>query len=58
MHVEREHPPEAAGDPEVVAAISSEVRCLLGDALTDLRARRKRIFWGSIFDSDAEAVSR
>lgn len=50
IHVERAHPPEAAGDPAVVGEISAEVRRRLTEALTDMRERRQSIFSGSIFN--------
>jgi 1-acyl-sn-glycerol-3-phosphate acyltransferase/nucleoside-diphosphate-sugar epimerase len=50
------HPPEAADDPEVVRAISREVRARMEGAIQDMLARRKSIFWGSIFTGDAAAA--
>jgi 1-acyl-sn-glycerol-3-phosphate acyltransferase/nucleoside-diphosphate-sugar epimerase len=50
LHVEREHPPEAADDPEVVRAVSAEVRRRMDEALTELRGRRRHVFFGSIFE--------
>jgi hypothetical protein len=44
------HPPEAAEDPEVVRAISREVRARMEAAFRDMLARRKSIFRGAIFD--------
>src|ERR1700674_1587502 len=43
------YPPEAAEDPEVVRAISREVRSRMEAAIQDMLARRKSIFRGSIF---------
>lgn len=43
-------PPEAAEDPAVVKAISSEVRARMQRALDDMRGLRKSIFFGSIFE--------
>jgi 1-acyl-sn-glycerol-3-phosphate acyltransferase len=41
--------PEAADDPAVVRAISQDVRRRMEAAFADLLARRKSIFWGSLF---------
>jgi len=46
------HPPAAADDPEIVSALSREVRARMQAALDDLVARRRWIFWGSIFDKE------
>jgi 1-acyl-sn-glycerol-3-phosphate acyltransferase/nucleoside-diphosphate-sugar epimerase len=48
------HPPEAAEDPEVVRAISREVRSRMEAAIQDMLARRKSIFRGSILRVKAE----
>jgi 1-acyl-sn-glycerol-3-phosphate acyltransferase len=50
------HPPEAAEDPEVVRTVSREVRARMEAALQDMRARRKSIFFGSIFTGVAAAT--
>ena len=50
LHVEREHPPEAAEDPAVVRGLSLEVRRRMERALGEMRARRRSIFYGSIFE--------
>ncbi len=44
------YPPEAADDPRLVRAISAEVRARLQTALDALRAKRRHIFWGSVFE--------
>lgn len=49
LHIEREYPPEAAQDPAIVRAISQEVRTRMQRAIDDMLARRKSIFYGSIF---------
>lgn len=46
IHVERDYPPEAADDKAVVAEIHARVKALLGEALDELRARRRSIFFG------------
>lgn len=56
MHVEREYPPEAAKDPEVVSAISAEVQDRMLHALTEMRRRRPGVFWGRIFDKDIDSL--
>jgi 1-acyl-sn-glycerol-3-phosphate acyltransferase len=53
LHVETEHGPEAADDPAVVRAISREVRRRMEKALADLLARRRSIFFGTVFDEPA-----
>lgn len=55
LHVERQHPPEAADDPEVVQAVSAEVRRRMQEAMEDLLARRPAIFWGSAFTAEERA---
>jgi 1-acyl-sn-glycerol-3-phosphate acyltransferase/nucleoside-diphosphate-sugar epimerase len=42
--------PEAADDPETVRAISREVRSRVRAALDEMLARRRSIFWGSVFE--------
>jgi len=51
-HVEREHSPEAADDPEVVAAISRRVRRRMQEAIEAMRRRRPSIFHGSVFEGE------
>jgi 1-acyl-sn-glycerol-3-phosphate acyltransferase/nucleoside-diphosphate-sugar epimerase len=46
-----QYPPEAADDPAVVKAISSEVRTRMQCAVDDMRSRRKSIFFGSVFEA-------
>lgn len=46
IHVEREHPPEAAEDRRLVRAISAEVRRRMDAALKDILARRRTRFAG------------
>jgi 1-acyl-sn-glycerol-3-phosphate acyltransferase/nucleoside-diphosphate-sugar epimerase len=53
FHVERHYPPEAANDTAVVRAISQEVRTRMQDAIDDMLKRRKSIFFGSVFESEA-----
>lgn len=52
IEVGRSHPPEAADDPSIVREISREVRRRMEEALGDMRARRKSIFFGSIFGGE------
>ena len=49
LHVEKEHGPEAADDPEVVRAVSAEVQRTMKEALDEILARRRSIFWGEVF---------
>jgi 1-acyl-sn-glycerol-3-phosphate acyltransferase/nucleoside-diphosphate-sugar epimerase len=60
VHVERDHPPTAAGDPRVVRAIAVDLKDRMERALADLRSRRRSIFFGSLFkrpEADAQSVS-
>jgi 1-acyl-sn-glycerol-3-phosphate acyltransferase/nucleoside-diphosphate-sugar epimerase len=52
LHIEDRYPPEAADDPEVVSAISQEVRSRMEKAIDDMLRRRKSIFFGSIFEDE------
>jgi 1-acyl-sn-glycerol-3-phosphate acyltransferase/nucleoside-diphosphate-sugar epimerase len=54
--VHQTHPPEAADDPAVVKAISREVRARMAAAIAAMLARRKSVFFGSIFAEKATAV--
>jgi 1-acyl-sn-glycerol-3-phosphate acyltransferase/nucleoside-diphosphate-sugar epimerase len=56
LPVGRLHPPEAAEDPEVVRAISREVRARMETAIQGMLARRKSIFRGAIFERGATGV--
>lgn len=49
IHIEQRYPPEAAGDPATVRAISLEVRNTMEEAIGEMLRRRKSIFYGSIF---------
>jgi 1-acyl-sn-glycerol-3-phosphate acyltransferase/nucleoside-diphosphate-sugar epimerase len=51
------HPPAAAEDPEVVRAISREVRARMEAAIQDMLARRKSIFRGAIFGAPVAPLS-
>jgi 1-acyl-sn-glycerol-3-phosphate acyltransferase/nucleoside-diphosphate-sugar epimerase len=55
VHVEHRYPPEAADDPTTVRAISQEIRGRMEEAMTELRRRRKSIFYGSVFGQEAES---
>jgi 1-acyl-sn-glycerol-3-phosphate acyltransferase/nucleoside-diphosphate-sugar epimerase len=50
IHIEDRYPPEAADDPEIVHAISNEVRCRIEEAIAGILSRRKSIFYGSVFE--------
>jgi 1-acyl-sn-glycerol-3-phosphate acyltransferase/nucleoside-diphosphate-sugar epimerase len=52
LHVEDRYPPEAADDPEVVNAISQEVRSRMEEAIKEMLRRRQSIFFGSIFEDE------
>ena len=53
IHIEQRYPPEAAGDPSTVRAISLEVRNIMEEAIGEMLRRRKSIFYGSIFKGQA-----
>jgi 1-acyl-sn-glycerol-3-phosphate acyltransferase len=48
-----QYPPEAADDPAVVKAISRQVRVVMQKAIDDMLCRRRSIFFGSIFHTEA-----
>ena len=52
LHIEDRYPPEAADDPEVVSAISQEVRSRMEQAIGEMLRRRQSIFFGSIFEEE------
>jgi 1-acyl-sn-glycerol-3-phosphate acyltransferase/nucleoside-diphosphate-sugar epimerase len=54
IHIEQRYPPEAAGDPSMVRAISREVRKSMEEAIAEMLRRRKSIFYGSIFEGQAK----
>jgi 1-acyl-sn-glycerol-3-phosphate acyltransferase/nucleoside-diphosphate-sugar epimerase len=49
LHIERDYPPEAAYDRAVVKAISLDVRMRMQQAIDEMLAQRRSIFWGSAF---------
>jgi nucleoside-diphosphate-sugar epimerase/1-acyl-sn-glycerol-3-phosphate acyltransferase len=51
IHLEDRYPPETADDPQIVRAISTEVRERMQKALKEMLSRRSSIFFGSIFES-------
>lgn len=51
INVHEDYSPEAARDRSVVKTISLQVRTAMQDALDEMVARRRSIFWGSIFRS-------
>jgi 1-acyl-sn-glycerol-3-phosphate acyltransferase len=51
LPVQERYGPEAAADPEVVAAISGEVRARMQAAIDDMLARRRSVFRGSVFEA-------
>lgn len=53
IHVESRYGPDSAREPSVVKAVSVEVRTKMQEAIDDMVARRRSIFWGSIFQSGA-----
>lgn len=56
LHVEEAYGPEAASDEQTVTKIGNEVRTRLQAAIDDMRARRRWIFFGSIFKPAASPV--
>jgi 1-acyl-sn-glycerol-3-phosphate acyltransferase len=51
IHVEKTYSSEAADDPAVVQAVSREVRSRMAAAIAEMLARRRSIFFGSIFET-------
>ena len=49
IHIEKYYSPEAADDPAAIREITTDVRCRMQAALDEMVAKRKHIFWGSIF---------
>lgn len=54
FHIERQYPPEAADDPTIVRTISQAVKERMQAAIDDMLARRKSIWFGSIFEEGRE----
>lgn len=52
IHIEKEFPPEAARDSDVVQRINERVRGRIAAALKELLKRRRSIFYGSLRDLD------
>src|SRR4029079_10416151 len=50
------YPPAAADDPAVVREISREVRSRMEEALAAMLARRRSIFFGSVFDGEEDVL--
>ncbi len=57
LHVEQQHPAEAARDAALVKSISREVRRQMQGALDEIRQRRRSIFFGSVFEAEEGAAS-
>jgi 1-acyl-sn-glycerol-3-phosphate acyltransferase/nucleoside-diphosphate-sugar epimerase len=51
LHVEKQYPPAAADDPQIVRAISKEVKSRMQAAIDEMLKRRKSIWFGSIYDN-------
>jgi hypothetical protein len=49
INVHEDYSPDAARDRTVVKAISLKVRTAMQVALDEMLARRRSIFWGSVF---------
>ena len=49
LHVEVDHGPEAADDPEVVKLLSNEVRRRMEAAITEMLERRQALGFGSVY---------
>ncbi|HTM26652.1 MAG TPA: 1-acyl-sn-glycerol-3-phosphate acyltransferase [Vicinamibacterales bacterium] len=56
MHIERDYPPEASEDPRVVREISGAVRARIQGAIDEMVARRRWIFFGSIFNRGTDGA--
>ena len=53
LPVHEQYPPEAADDPRVVRELGDEVRDRMQKALDVMLARRRSVFFGSVFDGDS-----
>jgi 1-acyl-sn-glycerol-3-phosphate acyltransferase len=58
LDVAERYGPEDADDPEVVRLLSLEVRQRMADAIAAMLARRRSVFYGSVFDDDEEVLER
>ena len=56
LEVQREYPPVAAEDDEIVRIIGERVRSRMASALARMRDRRRSLFFGSIFDEELSPV--
>jgi 1-acyl-sn-glycerol-3-phosphate acyltransferase len=56
LHIERDYPPEASEDARVVRDISGAVRARIQAAIDEMVARRRWIFFGSIFDRGTDGA--
>ena len=50
LEVEQQHPPQAALDYSLVRTIGRGVRAQMQETMDALLRRRRRVFWGSVFD--------
>jgi 1-acyl-sn-glycerol-3-phosphate acyltransferase/nucleoside-diphosphate-sugar epimerase len=57
LEVQRLHAPAAAADPAVVRALSREVRRRMEAAIGEMLARRRSIFFGSVFETAAAGAA-
>jgi 1-acyl-sn-glycerol-3-phosphate acyltransferase len=57
LHVEQRYPPEAADDTRIVRALGREIRTQMEQTMIAMRARRRSIFWGSIFTDEPMAAA-
>jgi nucleoside-diphosphate-sugar epimerase/1-acyl-sn-glycerol-3-phosphate acyltransferase len=58
LHVEHEYGRETADDPRAIRAISTRVKRQMEEAVTDLRRRRRSLFFGSIGEGGSSASQR
>jgi hypothetical protein len=52
IHVAKLYPPEAVHDRAIVRAISQEVRAKMQQAVDEMLACRRSMFFGSVFESE------
>jgi 1-acyl-sn-glycerol-3-phosphate acyltransferase len=52
LHLDQQYPPEAAPNNSVVRTIGQGVRAQMQEAMDAMVRRRRRVFWGSVFDGD------
>jgi len=58
LHVEEEYPPQAADDPRAVREVGRRVEARMQQAIDDMLARRRSLWWGSVFEERGGSEGR